>query len=230
MKEVKRLNYIVVAALAAAFFALAIAACGKSGRQAYFPKSEAAISGEIAALEIPDGVDPALWDGLKSALFNGLIAAGADRKIAAAPTGPGSKPAGFTITAGAGGAATLGWSYRNTGDYDQDGEVAIADITPIALNYLKNTASADWWRATVIDGDASGEIAIADITPIAMHFLSRIEGYQIETSASGTGGFTPVEDSTFVDSQLPVGGVEPTKNWYDGNGDTAGLGIPGGIT
>jgi len=56
------------------------------------------------------------------------------------------------------------------GDYDQNGEVNIADLTPLA-NHLGETGGWDLTTIqSVLDGDGNGEINLADITPIGMHF------------------------------------------------------------
>lgn len=77
--------------------------------------------------------------------------------------------------------ATLGWSERNTGDYDLNGEVNVSDITPIAVNYGKSYTpeSADFAKLEVVDGDGNGEVNISDITPIVLNFLSTVKGYNV---------------------------------------------------
>jgi len=92
-------------------------------------------------------------------------------------------PIDFAPTDNPDGSFILGWTERNVGDYDGSGEVGVADITPIAQNYLKNVADAttplELELYEQIDGDRSGEIGISDITPIASNYLNRIEGYDI---------------------------------------------------
>jgi len=80
---------------------------------------------------------------------------------------------------------TLAWSYRNAGDYDQNGEVNAADLTPIGLHFGDTLLSADWAAAQCADGDANREINIADVTPLGINFLARVEGYAVESSATG---------------------------------------------
>jgi len=71
------------------------------------------------------------------------------------------------------GTTTFFWRYFNVGDYDMSGEVGIADITPIAQNYLADTDDGvnDYFEL-FIDGDESGDIGISDITPIANNYLN----------------------------------------------------------
>jgi hypothetical protein len=185
----------------------------------------------VSSLEKPASVDGTLWEMLVKELDRSLEFYGADKRTLAAPSGPGGKAVDLSAVEGTGGAMTLSWSYRNTGDYDQNGEVGVADVTPIAINFLKDSASSDWHAARVADGDGSGEIGISDITPIALNFLNLVEGYLIETAPSTDGPFEAVEEVPFGEGQIPGGGgPASTKNWYDGNGDTAGFGIPDGMT
>ncbi|MEP0814993.1 MAG: TIGR03790 family protein [bacterium] len=67
------------------------------------------------------------------------------------------------------------WNQRNTGDYDQNGEVGVADITPIALFYGATSGTV----LAVADGDQNGEVGVSDITPIAINYLSTLTGYNV---------------------------------------------------
>ena len=81
------------------------------------------------------------------------------------------------------GSFILEWTERNVGDYDGNGEVGIADITPIAQYYLLTVAEAETALEQElyeqIDGDRSGDIGISDITPIANNYLNSTEGYDL---------------------------------------------------
>lgn len=75
---------------------------------------------------------------------------------------------------------TLTWTEKNVGDYDNNGEVGIPDITPIALNYLRRSDDGNPEPfPNLIDGDNSGEIGIPDITPIALNYLNAVTGYNV---------------------------------------------------
>ncbi|MCB1220841.1 MAG: PQQ-binding-like beta-propeller repeat protein [Planctomycetales bacterium] len=88
----------------------------------------------------------------------------------------------------------LRWHYRNTGDYDQNGEVNAADLIPLAK--LLGTSGGPFEFTSiesVVDGDGNGEINIADVAPIAQHYGVRLTGYSIYSSGSqldypGAGG------------------------------------------
>ncbi len=94
----------------------------------------------------------------------------------------------------------LSWTEQMVGDYDQNGEVNFADITPLGLNFgaLIDYSPPDppgepeWWpngdpddtgalnwRLARIDGDRNGELNAADVTPIAQHWNEKLSGYCI---------------------------------------------------
>ena len=77
--------------------------------------------------------------------------------------------------------ATLQWSERNTGDYDNNGQVNIADLTPIGQNFgmAYTTESEIFAVLEVIDGDENLVITIAELTPIGQNFGSFVTGYNV---------------------------------------------------
>jgi hypothetical protein len=89
----------------------------------------------------------------------------------------------------------LSWSYRSTGDYDQNGTVAAADLTPIGLNFLASAADLDWPAARVADGNADGLVNAADLTPIGLNFSNEIDGYLLEAHL-GEASAEPAADSS----------------------------------
>ncbi|MEP0814615.1 MAG: hypothetical protein HRF49_08120 [bacterium] len=95
---------------------------------------------------------------------------------------------------------TITFIERNQGDYDLNGEVSVADITPVALHYLETTSSGN--PATdpiaVIDGDGNGEIGVSDITPIAVNYLNSLDGYAVRWGIDdGSGNVTDMGDIPF---------------------------------
>ena len=82
--------------------------------------------------------------------------------------------------------ATLSWRFYNQGDYDQNGEVNIADLTPLGLYFgqaCSYPADEDCARACA-DGDHNGELNVADITPIGSNFgKDMLNGWNIYSSA-----------------------------------------------
>jgi len=100
----------------------------------------------------------------------------------------------------------LKWSYRSPGDYDQNMEVNIADVTPIGIYFGRTTTATDWASAQVADGDSNGEVNIADLTPIGVHFLQRVTDYRAQAGPTGTGPFGGIGDVPFSEGVVPAGG------------------------
>ena len=99
------------------------------------------------------------------------------------------------------------WSYRSPGDYDQNSEVNIADVTPIGQYYQRTTASPDWAEAQTADGDENGEVNIADLTPIGSHYLLRCTAYSVLAGPTETGEFSSIGEVALGDaSEPPAGG------------------------
>jgi hypothetical protein len=82
------------------------------------------------------------------------------------------------------------WKYRNTGDYDQNRQVGISDITPIGIHLGKSNSDSDWFKAEPADGDGNGLINISDITPIGVNYTNQISQYRVDTASSEAGPFT----------------------------------------
>ncbi len=128
-----------------------------------------------------------------SSLSAGLDAA-ASKGICAPPQGDSNIP--WDVQAGSvAGQVRVEWRGKHLGDYDLDGTVGVADITPIAMNYgaaveyvdgLPVESGDNEYRAC-IDGDRNGVIGVADITPIAQHFSERCTGYRIYLGLRATG-------------------------------------------
>lgn len=195
-------------ALPLAFFALALllSTCGGSNKRAMNPLSigsdgspaPRSLNGtlaELAALEIPEGVDPVLYQQLKDALAKLLTAKSVNKIVSIPPVGEANKVTDLAITDNGDGAFEFSWHYRNLGDYDQDGTVGISDITPIAMHYgetydIENTNCL----LAVVDGSGNGLVDIADITPLAQSFGVECAGYHIEKSNIFEGTFILAQD------------------------------------
>ncbi|MCC7479386.1 fibronectin type III domain-containing protein [bacterium] len=72
------------------------------------------------------------------------------------------------------------FSYYNVGDYNQDGRVAVSDLTPIGIRFGDQVpeASPNSIEA-VVDGSADGRINVQDLTPIGLNFLTRVDAFEI---------------------------------------------------
>lgn len=82
----------------------------------------------------------------------------------------------------------LSWYHTCPGDYNQDGMVTAADITPFGMNFDiavsgDDESFPDWNVLSVIDGNGDGLITSADITPIGVHYgMDVLGGYQLYAS------------------------------------------------
>jgi hypothetical protein len=99
----------------------------------------------------------------------------------------------------------LAWDYTNPGDSDQDGEVGIRDLQPIASHYL--FAVSNNWDNPIrhIDSDENGEINSADVVSIASNFNAQIWAYQIEMSETVDGNYIVVGQLILGDQQPAAG-------------------------
>ena len=91
---------------------------------------------------------------------------------------------------------TLAWDERNIGDYNNNSQVEIADITPVGKYFGQQVAGAAVPAELVlVDGDENGEINLADLTPIGRNYLHYIQGFTVyyATGASPQpGDFTSI--------------------------------------
>lgn len=136
------------------------------------------IKAQLDTLETPLGVDPDLFETLKEELQRQLAQLG---KTASAPPLNSGSAAETSYDAGS---TTVSWYFWNTGDYDQNGEVNVSDLTPIALHFGQSGPFMDDSVESVIDGDGNGEINLADITPIVLHYLRTVDSYSVYSSDS----------------------------------------------
>lgn len=154
---------------------------------------------ELNRMEPPPGVDSALWEELKESLAqaleqNYLAGSRVRRIVSTPPTGVANQIDDFNFTDNEG-TFTFTWHYRNLGDYDQNGTVAVADLTPLAQHFGETydaEAEPDCLQA-VIDGSGNGEVDIADVTAIAVGYMAEVHHYRIESAEDGE-DFTPVQD------------------------------------
>jgi len=176
---------------------------------------------ELNALKTPEGVDPALFAQLKDELAKQLSAKSVSKIVASPPTGEANRVTGLTIADNGDGTFTLTWHYRNLGDYGQDGEVGISDITPIAMHYGETYDVEDEnCLLAVVDGSGNGEVDIADITQIAMYFAAEVAEYAIEGAPDEAGAYEPVseivQDAGSGDGRLAYSAIieSPAALWH----------------
>lgn len=136
---------------------------------------------QLEALQAPEGVDAAVFASLKGALADALKARGG-KAISSPPVGPKNTVNDFEIFYEEG-QMRLRWHYRNNGDYDQNGVVGVADITPLAMHWNEGAFNDDTIQG-VIDGNDNERVEVGDITPIAMNFGVNCTGYLLQSSAT----------------------------------------------
>ena len=161
---------------------------------------------DLDALPTPEGVDEAVFSALKSALREALqntwttgvppvgtgetpVVQGEEKKLVSKPpTGEANRVDDLEITDLHDGTYTLTWSYRNTGDYNQDGIVNVMDITPLAVHFNESADETNEW----IDGNGDSVINIADITPLAANFFTDCAGYSVQAADAADGTFNGI--------------------------------------
>jgi len=178
---------------------VALAACGRrsmfSGSfQVTEPKAAPAVAmeevkDELRGLHAPQGVDSELVTILKD-FFARELEAYSGKRASAPPGGEDNVVDDLAIVSSADETITLAWSYRNLGDYDQNGTVGIPDITPIAMYYGADVAQV--LKAEAADGNGDGFVTVSDVTPIAMHFAAEVAVYRIQQAQSEEGEFETV--------------------------------------
>lgn len=114
-------------------------------------------SGKLATLTFEPGAAPATTDAEKAVASAGpLVKLGWD---------PASN--------------TLSWPYGVPGDYDQNGEVNIADLSPLGKYFGQSGPFGEQQLESQVDGDGNGEINLADLTPIGSNFGQTVSAYQV---------------------------------------------------
>lgn len=148
------------------------------------------ILSELARSQPPAGTDPGVFFALKEELARQLNSRGASRIVCKPPEDECNRQVWLAVEGGPGN-YTLNWYYRNWGDYDQNGKVAIADITPLAVHFGQSydVEAEPQCLLAAVDGDGNGTIGIADVTPIAVNFGVTCSGYRVESSNSELSGY-----------------------------------------
>lgn len=174
---------------------------------------------EIENLQPPDGVNESIFSELKSALANALRSNRVLKYVSRPPTGQQNSVADLTLVDDGAGGYLLMWHYHNLGDYNQDGTVGVADITPLAI-YFNQIAPDPNSIQGVVDGDESKLVGVADVTPIAMNFSSDCAGYLVQTAPAADGPWTspgefvPLAAGTGTGRLLFQYPLPPTANGY----------------
>ncbi|MCB1217440.1 hypothetical protein KDL44_08600 [bacterium] len=94
--------------------------------------------------------------------------------------------------------------YQLPGDYDQNSQVNLADLTPLAVHFGKKAPFALGSVETVVDGDANGEINIADISVIGANFqnsFTSVSALAGDQAALDSGSGQLISEFAFGDAQ-----------------------------
>jgi outer membrane protein assembly factor BamB len=136
---------------------------------------------DIDAYPTPKGVSAQTWTMLTAELKRLLIArAGGSKTISTAPTGLANAVSDLAAASNpAGTLATVAWTEKLAGDYNNDGVVDITDLQPLALYYMERTDTGPDDAHRLVNGDDNPEINIADLGAIAQNYMAKVEGYQV---------------------------------------------------
>ncbi len=155
----------------------------------------------LSDLEPSMEADASVFSSLKSELAGLLTARGSSKIAQKPPTGSANKVSDLVITDNGDGTIGLTWSYRNRGDYNQDGTANIGDISILAERFLRsrNQTTGEWDDPVdeVVDGDGNGVINIADISPLAEGFFSSVASYRVLGSNDPMGQFNLLAEVAF---------------------------------
>jgi PKD repeat protein len=162
----------------------------------------------IGEATLDSSIDLGLAEQLRETLAQELLNTGLNRFTTAAPSVESSYVPDFSLQAAPDGSVTFSWSYINRGDYDQNSEVNIADLSVLGTFWQSRSTDTNWAKASVADGDENGEINAADIVPIASNYLNTFSSYVI------SGSLTPEDPESWTEiAVVPVSSGEPgTEN------------------
>jgi hypothetical protein len=152
---------------------------------------------EIAAAPVPPGVDAALFEQLRSGLRRSVL----QHESAVAPSGSQNLIADLNLSGSDATGWQLNWSYLNTGDYNLDSQVTVADLTPIGIHFGIEAGQSGWLEARLADGDRNDRITVNDLTPIGINFRSTIGGFKVLGGAGTEGPWEVVTEVPLPDLQ-----------------------------
>jgi hypothetical protein len=193
------------------------AGCSGSGQEAQQPATHMQfLEGQLAqldTLQAPKGVDAAQWAELKARLgeaIEGQLAQAGSKQTLSAPTSPASSTRLLYDVD----LEEFQWRYYNQGDYNQDGEVNISDLTPLASHLneaVPDTPDRDASIQSVVDGDGNGLITISDITPLGAALGNRVTAFNFYRAATSD----QMPDDDAPSEIIPFYGVPQSA--YEGN-------------
>lgn len=80
----------------------------------------------------------------------------------------------------------LYWEEANEGDFNNDGEVSVTDILPVAMRYgrMSTDGHEDPWDR-LVDGNADGEINLRDVWLLEANYGALLQGYRVYRRPAG---------------------------------------------
>jgi hypothetical protein len=167
-----------VAAILAALLCAALGSCAASRVPDTPPSFVADQLTQLETLQPPADVDPAQWGELKQALREMLLAGGDATVLPGVAAGRNASAAAAVTLQWNPASNELSWGYAAPGDYDQNGEVNIADLAPLGRWFGARGPFDAASLEAVTDGDGNAEINLADLTAIGANFGRRLSGYR----------------------------------------------------
>jgi hypothetical protein len=152
----------IVLIVAFTTLALLCGTCGKSSKQAgtglsSSPLNKASVSrslddllAQIDAYEPPPEVDRAVFEKMRARIREAVITRWRSKGTSAQNLDEvgGNEVGDLWRYSGQRERLGLRWPYRNSGDYNQNGVVAIEDVTPVAVHYGESKAAGTWKSMT----------------------------------------------------------------------------------
>lgn len=155
------------------------------------------------------GVAPAVGSGELATVYFAREPFLAPRSVSSCPKGDYNCVEDLSIIAQDATTATLRWTEKNVGDYDNNGLVGVSDLTPVGVNFnAKVSTSSDPEKLSLVDGNHDDYINVSDITAIGQNFGSQITGYRVYKDSEGTNpyndGLTVLRSDFDADKSHPV--------------------------
>jgi hypothetical protein len=162
------------------------------------------------------GATPVRGDGVIARVHFSRDPFVASRSVASAPDGEPNKIEELLIIGQTGTTATLRWTEKNVGDYNNDSLVSINDLTPLGFYFNQNVAATDDpLKAGLVDGNGDGQINISDISQIGQYFDNKMSGYKLYVDSAGTSeynsGITCTRAAAVADTVLNPNPSHPIK-------------------
>jgi len=155
----------------------------------------------IIDFPVPDWVDPIVFSQLKEELLGQLQLLSETGKGSGSDNTQATQVDDAKVSYAGDSRFSITWTYRNSGDYNLDGTVDIADIVALAEHFLEQASDSNYW----IDGNSDGQIDIADVSTVAENFFNALSGYRIEATTDEV-AWREIGFSSFVP---PTGEVRP---------------------